>query len=259
MRRNPATPDQIVAGIAARQHGVVRLDQLRWAGLSHAAVQRRVGAARLHRLYRGVFSVGHTNLSKEGQWIAAVFACGEGAVLSHESAAHLWGISPRSPSTVHVTVPGHGGRERRGGIALHRSRTLTAADTVSRKNIPITTRARTLADLRFDRAPTRSGLERLFLRLCRDYAIPKPEVNVRLGPYTVDFLWRAERLVVELDSYAYHSDRATFRSDRERDRELKRRGLAVLRFADDELAEQPLAVISSLRAHIRAARRVDAA
>lgn len=251
MRRKPAIPDLLVAEIAARQHGVVTIGQLLWAGLSHPAVQRRVRAGRLHRLYRGVYAVGHTNLSREGRWIAAVFACGEGAVLSHESAAHLWGISPRSPSIVHVTVPGHGGRERRRGIALHRSATLTLANRALRRNIPVTTHDRTMRDLGYAPDRTRSDLERLFLRICREHGIPKPEVNVRVGPYTVDFLWRRQRLIVETDSYRYHSDRATFRADRVRDRELKRRGFTVLRFADQELAEHPNAVAASLRAHLQ--------
>ena len=82
-----ARPD--IARIAARQHGVVRYDQLRWAGLVPSAITRRVRSGRLHRLHRGVYAVGHTDLTREGKWIAAVFACGEGAVLSHESAAHL--------------------------------------------------------------------------------------------------------------------------------------------------------------------------
>jgi very-short-patch-repair endonuclease len=120
-----------------------------------------------------------------------------------------------------------------------------------RRNIPVTTHARTLADLGYDREPTRSDLERLFLRLCREHGIPKPEVNVKVGPYTVDFLWREEQLVVEVDSYRYHSDRVTFRSDRARGRELNRRGIQLLRFADVELVEEPLAAVFSLRAHLR--------
>jgi len=209
-----------------------------------------VRAGRLHRLYRGVYAVGHTNLSQEGNWLAAVLACAEGALLSHESAAQLWRISPTSPSLTHVTVPGRNGRTKRPGIRLHRSTTLTLADTARRHNIPVTSHARTLADLGYDREPTRSDLERLFLRLCKEHGIPRPEANVRVGPYIVDFLWRDERLIAETDSYRYHSDRSNFRSDRARDRELERRGFTVLRFADQELNEQPLAVATSLQAHL---------
>ncbi len=92
----PADLDRDVSRIAARQHGVIRVDQLSRAGLSPTMVKRRLRSGRLHRLYRGVYAVGHTNLSQEGRWIAAVFACGPKAVLSHESAAPLWLPYPSS-------------------------------------------------------------------------------------------------------------------------------------------------------------------
>ena len=245
-----AKPARIVADIAARQHGVVSAAQLSWAGLSPTAVTRWTQAGRLHRLHRGVYAVGHTHVTVEGGWLAAVLACGEGAVLSHESAAALWGISPRRPSLVHVTVPGYGGRRKREGIRVHRSGNLRSGDTTRRRCIPVTTHARTLRDLGYGPEPTRSDLERLFLHLCRKYGIPKPEVNVRVGAYTVDFMWREAGLVVEVDGYRYHSDRETFKSDRARDRDLGSRGIDVLRFADRELAGDDRAVARSLRTHL---------
>jgi very-short-patch-repair endonuclease len=174
----------------------------------------------------------------------------EGAVLSHQCAAAHLGISPTSPSVVHVTVPGANGRRRRKGIVVHRSTTLTPAETTRYRGIPVTTHARTLRDLGFGPEPTRSHLERLFLTLCRRHGIPKPEVNVSIGPYTVDFLWRNARLIVETDGYRYHSGRAAFESDRARDRELRRRGYEVLRFAYREVTEEPDTVIASLPAHL---------
>jgi len=251
MRKFRARRAGMAADIAARQHGVVTATQLTRAGLSPTAITRWTGAGRLHRLYRGVYAVGHTHLTIEGRWLAAVLACGEGAALSHESAATLWGISPRCPSIVHVTVPTHNGRRRREGIRIHRSATLASTETTRRRNIPVTTHARTLRDLGYGPEPTRSDLERLFLRLCRRHRIPKPEVNVKLGPYTVDFLWREADLVVEVDSYRYHANRRTFESDRARDRDLKGRGIDVLRFADRELAHDDRAVAHSLLAHLR--------
>jgi very-short-patch-repair endonuclease len=136
---------------------------------------------------------------------------------------------------IDVTVPGTNGRARRKGIVLHRSTTLAPADTTLRHNIPVTTQARTLRDLRWGADRTRSDLERLFLRICREHGIPKPEANVRIGPYEVDFLWRAERLVVEVDGWKYHSSRHAFEADRARDRDLGRRGFVVMRFVDREL------------------------
>jgi very-short-patch-repair endonuclease len=222
------------------------LDQLLWAGLSRHAVKRRVQAGRLHRLYRGVYAVGHTNLSREGKWIAAVFACGPEAALSHDSAAHLWKFSPTSPPYAHVTVPDHGGRSKRTGIVLHRSATLTKNDVTCRHNIPATTPARTRQDMGWTNEPTQSHLERRFLKLLRAHDLPLPSVNQRIGPYTVDFLWRARRLVVELDGYAYHSDRTSFEADRRRDRELQARGYVVLRFTYREVMEEPERVLEAL-------------
>ncbi|HEX6115972.1 MAG TPA: DUF559 domain-containing protein [Solirubrobacterales bacterium] len=251
--------DAKIAEIAARQHGVVTIEQLLWAGLSHSSVRRRVRAGLLHRLYRGVYAVGHTDLSREGRWLAAVLACGPEAALSHASAAHLWSLAPKSPQWAHVTVPGDGGRAKREGIVLHRSTTLRPTDVTRRRNIPVTTPARTRRDMGWSAERTRSDLERRFLRLLRAHDLPIPAVNARIGPYTVDFLWRSERLVVELDGYAYHSDRHTFTRDRARDRELARRGFTVLRVADDELASDAPAVARSLISLLRERRRRPAA
>jgi len=91
--------------------------------------------------------------------MAAVLACGEGAVLSHMSAAELWGIRRRARErsdagrrggvrAVHVTVPSTAGKRRQSGIVAHRSTTLPASDCTLRDGIPVTRPARTLADLR---------------------------------------------------------------------------------------------------------------
>jgi very-short-patch-repair endonuclease len=256
MRRFRANPDLVIAQIAARQHGVVSLTQLDWAGLSHAAIRRRVQAGRLHRLFRGVYAVGHTELSREGRWLAAVLACGKGAVLSHESAAHLWNLSPRSPSVSHVTVPSRNGRRKREGIRLHYRIDLGPREVTSRRNIPVTTPERTKRDMGWTTETTRSDLERKFLALLRAHDLPLPDVNARIGPYAVDFLWRDRRLVVELDSYAYHSDRATFTTDRARDRYLHARGIRTARVSDDELDQSPAAVATSLQALLRSDQAV---
>jgi very-short-patch-repair endonuclease len=254
MREERAKIERTIAEIARRQHGVITLEQLLWAGLSRSGITRRVQAARLHRLHRGVYAVGHTDLSRDGRWLAAVLACGDGAVLSHVSAAHLWSMSPTSPSLIHVTVPSRNGRRRRQGIRLHYRDGLVPSNVTRRKNIPVTTRSRTRRDLGWDASPTRSGIERQFLGLLKKHGIPKPETNVPIGPHTVDYFWRDRSLVVELDSYAYHSDRPTFTSDRARDRYLKARGLDVHRYTDDELDESPDAVVSSLLALLQERR-----
>jgi hypothetical protein len=84
--------DAAIAMLAAHQHGVVSRGQLRELDCSRHAIDRRVRAGRLHPLHRGVYAVGHPKISREGHWMAAVLACGEDAVLSHRSAAALWGI-----------------------------------------------------------------------------------------------------------------------------------------------------------------------
>ena len=249
MREELVEAQRKVAEIAARQHGVATTRQILSAGMPRSTLSRRAREGWLHRVQRGVYAVGNPNLSREGHWMAAVLACGAGAVISHGCAAVLHSISPTCPEAIHITVPVPGGRSRRRGIVIHRSTTLTRAEVTRRRGIPVTSYRRTLADLGYGPERTRSDLERLFLRICLEHDIPKPEVNVPVGPYTVDFLWRAERLVVEVDGYRYHSDRRAFRSDRARDRYLGGRAFAVLRFADEEL-EDPPAVAASVKARL---------
>jgi very-short-patch-repair endonuclease len=236
-----------VARIAARQHGVISYDQLVWAGISSTTISKWARAGRLHRLHRGVYAVGHTKLSVEGRILAAVLACGKGAVASHASAAYLWALSPTCPPFVDVMIPGTAGRAKRKGIVLHHSTTLEPEDTTRRHNIPVTTLARTKRDMGWTQATTRSDLERHFLQLLHSHELPLPEVNQRIGPYEVDFLWRSASLIVELDGYAYHANRAAFAADRAKDRYLTSRGFTVLRFADEQVEAALQAVRERLR------------
>ena len=203
------------------------------------------------------------------------------AALSHQSAASLWGLLPVADGAVDVSVPGDGGRRRRQGIRVHRSRSLLPAAVTLRSGIPVTTPARTIADLRRvvsapgrgghispkelrrairqanvlglpagsegGRDRTRSDLERDFLGLCRRHRLPVPEVNVRVGPHLVDFLWRDRMLVVETDGYAYHRGRATFEDDRARDLALRALGYDVVRLADRQLTHEPAQIAGVLR------------
>jgi predicted transcriptional regulator of viral defense system len=147
MREFPhSPPDLRVAELAARQWGVVCIAQLQALGLRKDAVQRRVKAGRLHRVHHGVYAVGHTVLRPEGRRLAAVLACGEGAVLSHRSAAAHWGLLTTSAARIDVTVP-RAARAGNAELRLHRSRSLIACDTTTHQGIPITSVARTLLDL----------------------------------------------------------------------------------------------------------------
>jgi very-short-patch-repair endonuclease len=276
-----ALPDRWIARLATRQHGVVSVAQLLAAGLTYEAIRRRVRTGRLHRIHRGVYAVGHRNLSHQGWWMAAVLACGEGAVLSHRSAAMLWGLRKAIEAPVDVTVPGNGGRARRRGIRVHRSTSLTPKEVTIRQGIPTTTPERTIRDLKrlltrdelqgaiaraeiqhlpigklpgFLHEPTRSELERRFLRLCRRHGLPKPEVNVKVGPYEVDFLWRDQRLAVETDGWETHRTRSAFEADRARDADLKSRGIDVLRFTYLQVWYEDVLVARRVRELLDASR-----
>ena len=115
-------------------------------GLGKGAIDRRVRRGRLHRLYRDVYAVGHVVTTLRANWMAAVLACGPGAVVSHFDAARLWGVLRGVGSgAIHVTVP----RTREGtkGIKVHRVRSLDPRDHGRLHNIPVTSLARTLLDL----------------------------------------------------------------------------------------------------------------
>jgi very-short-patch-repair endonuclease len=173
---------------------------------------------------------------------------------------------------VDVTVATRGGRRRRRGIRLHRSATLLPSDCTLRHAIPVTKPARTLDDLhrvlsakefaaalreaeyrrlptgeRFRPDGTRSELERSLLSLCRRFRLPQPEVNAYVDRFLVDFLWRADRLVVEVDGWAAHGTRSAFESDRARDARLKSLGYEVLRFTYRQVAGSPGTVAGLIR------------
>jgi predicted transcriptional regulator of viral defense system len=135
-----------LAEAARRQWGAVTRAQLAAAGLGDSGVRDWVRSGRIRRLHRGVYAYGHDRLRREGYWLAAVLACGPGAVLSHRSAAALWGIRPSESAIVDVTVPSRAGRIRRKGVRVHRSGRLTVEEVTEKDGIPVTTVARTLLD-----------------------------------------------------------------------------------------------------------------
>jgi hypothetical protein len=134
-----------LAEVGERQHGVISIRQLETTlGYSPSAVKREVAAGRLLRLHRGVYAVGHRRISPYGHCLAAVLASGPKALLSHNSAAWLWGISRYGPAPLHVTSPLP--RKPRPPIRLHHSRILTEADRALEENIPVTALPRTMLD-----------------------------------------------------------------------------------------------------------------
>ena len=264
--------------MAGKQHGVVSIGQLRASGLSDTAVSKRCRSGRLHRLHRGVYAVGHVAVSTERQWMAAVLALGDGAVLSHRSAAALWDLLPPQSGAVDVSVPRRSGHLKREGIRVHRPIALEPEATTRRRGIPVTTPFRTIVDLRrttparetrrairqaeflgiaidplLEPDRTRSELEFRFLRLCRRNHLPKPAVNVRVGPFTVDFCWVDQRLIVETDGYAAHRGRAAFEDDRMRDLKLRALGYEVLRLSYRQVIDDSAEVAAVLHAELRRA------
>ncbi len=163
--RTHQPPELAIARLAARQHGVVTRGQLLDAGLGRRAIEHRAAAGRLYRLHRGVYGVGYVPASPNARAIAAVFACGPGAVVSHRSAALLWELVESAPGAVDVTAPA---ARRRRGVATHRSRAMTGQDVTRQRGIPVTSPARTLVDLadvlddrRLARAVNEAQLRRL--------------------------------------------------------------------------------------------------
>lgn len=297
-----AHPEQEVAAVAVRQHGVISRAQLLAAGLSDAGIRRRVEKGHLHRVHQGVFGVGHWPVTREARWMAGVLACGPGAALSHLDAASLWAIYRSSGPRIHVIAQ----TDRRvRGLRVHRVRRLHADDVTRRDGIPVTSLARTLIDLtdllpedrllrglreaeylrlldhaalgaaverahgrrRLDalkramsnHAPgqiVRDELEHRFLELVRQAAIRPPETNVRTNTkrrvYTVDCLWRAEGVAVELDGRAAHTRATAFEEDRERDAALSACGLRPVRFTWQRIENRGADVIADLLAMLAA-------
>jgi hypothetical protein len=136
--------DAEIAALATRQHGVVARAQLTELGLQRRAIGHRLARRRLIPLHRGVYAVGHRSVSREGRWLAAVLTIGEDAVLSHRSAAALWGLRPTSRSRAEVTSPR--ALRSRPAIQLHRE-AVAADETAEHEGIPVTSVPRTLVDL----------------------------------------------------------------------------------------------------------------
>lgn len=159
-RSVPEATDRQVGALASRQHGVVSREQLTSIGLSRSAIQARCRRGWLRRIHRGVYAVGHSDISQHGRWLAAVLA-GGGAdaptpalstrphsahrtVLSHWSAAALHGLLARDRGIPEITSTSS--RHERPGIRVHRSRTLESS-VATRDGIPCTTVGRTLIDI----------------------------------------------------------------------------------------------------------------
>lgn len=133
-----------VALLAKDQFGVISTTQLLALGMGREAIRRWVADGRLHRLHRGVYAVGHLALTLRSRELAAVLACGPGALLSHRSAGAAHDLR-RHTSPIEVTAPRS--REGHSGFVLHRSRCLEPEDATDVDGIATTSVARTIVDL----------------------------------------------------------------------------------------------------------------
>jgi very-short-patch-repair endonuclease len=288
------TGDAAVAKLAELQHGVVSRVQMRAVGLGEGAIKHRIEHAFLHRVHRGVYRLGHLAPIPFAREAAAVLACGERAAVSHRSAASLWALAPAPKGEVEVTVPPGGRRPRvgirfhRSSLLLAEVTTChglpvttpqrTLVDIARETPAPVLERA--VADaqrrrlvartalLRVEGAPrlralveseggpafTRSEAEARITRLLRKAGLPPADHNVQVAGHEVDLIWREERLVVEIDGYAYHSGRAAFERDRSRDADLMAAGLQVLRITWRQLADEPERVVALLASGLRLLR-----
>jgi very-short-patch-repair endonuclease len=131
--------------LARHQHGVISRYQLLGLGFTSKAIEHRLAAGRLHPVRQGVYAVGRPQLTCHGLWTAAVLACGEGAVLSHETAGRLYGIRDGS-SKIEISIA-RSVALRRSGILVHRRADLRPEDVTHRDHIPVTTVVATLVDL----------------------------------------------------------------------------------------------------------------
>ena len=276
----------LVAHLAAKRWGIVTSCELSACGLRPDAIAARVRRGHLHRRYRGVYAVGHTNLTLEGRFLAAVKACGRSAVLSHLSAAILFGLTDPFDRAIDVTIPGTSTRSHP-GIRPHRTASLDARTTTRHRGVPTTTPLKTLHDSARDitptgltrlvrraqalhhvnvrqlatsprlapivatgPAPTRTEFEDILLDLVLTTFEP-PHVNPKLmiagRTFYPDLRWPAQHLCVEADSRTWHAGELAQARDAERQAILEAHGERVLRVTWKQTVAHPHQTVARLR------------
>jgi very-short-patch-repair endonuclease len=296
--------DRVIAGIAAGQRTVVSAEQIYARGITKRAIEWRVQAARMHVVFRGVYSYGCGELPPLAREQAALLAVGERAFLSYGTAAGVWGLLPRLPTTVEVSVVGRY-RASSEGIRVHRikeidrrelrpheglwvssparavleisatasAKELTSAideglarrlftprelDDVLKRNRPCRGAARLAAILGDPTATavSRSKREKALLRAIRDAGLPMPETNVPFGRFELDFYWRREGLVVEVDGETFHRGPGAVGRDREKDLAVKDAGLEMRRFTGEHVLRQLTMVVATIAGELARLRAI---
>src|SRR3954447_24852150 len=97
------TAQRMAWELSRRQHWAITRVQLLGLGFTVAEIKHRIEEGRLIPVHAGVYAVGRPTLTREGSFLAAVLACGEGTALSHDSAAELWEIRPVHRGPIHVS------------------------------------------------------------------------------------------------------------------------------------------------------------
>ncbi len=278
------------------------LDQLRDIGLTQRTAEYRAAQGRLHRVHRGVYAVGHLSIGQLGTLRAAVLACGEGAVISHGTAAAFWDLRDQWPTLIDVTGGRQAGRKL-DGIRCRRCRYPTPEEILIEEGVPFATPARTLVDSAgmlgvasmrrmveraavrrlldldaLDRAmeqawrrrgistlrtiledwrtddasapDVRSEFEALVLPRLVSAGLPRPICNETLvvgeERLMVDFLWKAQRVVVETDGAGTHETPIAFQRDRRRDQILVSAGYRVARATWGQIRDELDAVVQRI-------------
>jgi very-short-patch-repair endonuclease len=293
MQHQDATADEIIGRIARRQHGVVTRRQLLDAGVSREQIRRRLLRKALLRVHPGVYRVGHRAPSVEARYLAAVLACGDGAVLCGKAAGYLWGLLKGTAPPPEVTAPKR--RKVKGVRTRHARRRETEGTTW--RGIPITTVPRTLVDL-----SSMLSLEDLALA-CHEAGVKhrttprqvdavlakrpnapgarklrkvmRGDVHVTLSKLERKFLERLkeERLPLpttnkpagskrvdcrwpehRLTVELDHHSRHAWELDRHREREARARGDEFRRYTRDDVYESPAQMLRELSSLLRVAR-----
>jgi very-short-patch-repair endonuclease len=295
--------DERMEALASSQHGLISHNQAVALGVTESAIRHRRSKGRLAVVQPRVYSLPGAIETAHRRALAAVLAAGDGAVLSHGSAAALYRLPGFTIEPLVVSVPRRW-RRRMDRVRVEQSLALLPHHVRVIDGIPCTSLARTLFDLcgdvragRAERAldtalsrravslpalwrvfldlaehgragtvvmrallmergktyvPPASELEARFVELARSERLPYPERQVDLGDADswigrVDFVFRSDRLVVEVDSAEFHDGLLDRRSDAERDRRLVADGWTVLRFRWRDVVDRPADVARSIR------------
>lgn len=274
--------------VAREQRDLLRRDQLVAAGIGRHEIDNLVRRRRLHAVHEGVYSLG-VHRDRQDRWLAAVLACGPGAVLSHRCAAAHWGFLIEPDGLVEVSAA----RSRVGppGVVVHRPR--SSPPRTMWRGIPVTPALRTLVDLAdvlsFDALLTaameadhqrrvdlrklrpiagrrgaprvrrlleyvaegsRSEFEHLARELFAD--LPPYEADVRVrGSRKLDCVWREHRVAVECNSYAHHTQRRKFEADHRTPLLLEPHGWTVIQVTWRQLRREPRLVRAAVTSALR--------